>query len=169
MVNATPFGDFTNWCNEDSIGYMGKKDPMASVRRKNLLSWIELKFDGNKSAAAKKADKPATQFIDMLNNPKRSFGAKIARELEQRFRDIGMEKYYLDTDHEQSQPKAQLPPSRPAGTGPFGLDPKDLEGLTDEQEREIRYWVQGRIRDFKADLPDGTGKKREPGVGGNSE
>lgn len=157
MPIATPFGDFTNWCCCGSISHMSKKDADAALRRKNLQRWIDGKYGGNKSAAARAADKPPTQFTDMINNPKRSFGAKLAREIEEKFKSLGMPKYYLDTN----EGEIQLPLSRNTEDGwPFNFSRDEFDRLTEDQKEKIGYWVQGRIAGFMDEVPNSARTKR---------
>ncbi len=120
---------------------MAKKqdDPLTALRRKRLLAWITKIFDGNKSAAAAAVGKPPTQFVDLLNNTNRSFGARIARELEEKYKPLGMPKYYFDTDDEQ--PVAESVPSG----WPFRFSPKLYNDLDKDEKLIIEGMVLGRI------------------------
>lgn len=64
------------------------------IRRAVLRAVIKTMFDNVPNQFATAIGKPPGQINDMLSTPPRkSFGAKIARQIEEK---IGLEKYYLD-------------------------------------------------------------------------
>lgn len=69
------------------------------VRRKALNHVIKQEHSGNRSAFARRADKPAAQIADMLAGRKK-FGEKIARQIERR---AGLAKGLLDIDPDSPQ------------------------------------------------------------------
>jgi hypothetical protein len=66
---------------------MTKTVSATEVRRSNLLAYINEKFDGNRSAFARAADKNVNLINLVLSNNeefRRNIGEKLARDLEQR-------------------------------------------------------------------------------------
>lgn len=144
MVIATPSGDFTNWCRSDLITAVRKKaDPLTSIRKRKLGAWIDAKFEGNQTAAARKAGKPASQISELVQEENnRSFGGKLARELEKSLR---MPDYYLDIDD------TAIPASVAASDEPWPFTRftwEQFDNLDDIQKLKIEYWVEGCIAGF---------------------
>lgn len=82
----------------------------------------------------------------------RAFGAKIARELEERLK---MPKFYLELDDEQVPPKIIR-----TGEWPFDFSKDMFERLTDEQQRLIGQRIEGWIEGIMEDADNATEKKR---------
>jgi hypothetical protein len=139
---------------------MAKKDPLAPIRRKKLRAWIDGKYAGNRSKAAGEADKPPRQFIELLNNAHRSFGGKLAREIEEKLR---MPKHYLDME----DPTDLEPIAHDSWIYKF-VTREIFEGLNPDQKQAIGYWVQGRIAGFEDEAPNAARTKRHVRDNGKS-
>lgn len=85
LANATPFVEFTDWCNGTDNGRM---HDVVITRRMNLARLIERDFRNNRSeiARAYNPEDPKPQyFSDLLRESSRkSFGEKAARRIEER-------------------------------------------------------------------------------------
>jgi hypothetical protein len=142
MFYATPFSDFTNWCEFALMLTMPKNpDPLTPTRKKKLGAWIVAKYRGNKTEAARLAGKPPNQVSDLLREKSpRSFGGKLAREFEKK---LNMPPHFLDIDDEE------IPEIQASDDWPFTrFTRKEFEDLTDLQKLQIEMWIQGCIAGF---------------------
>ena len=66
---------------------------IQDIRRKNLNDVIDMLFEGNASALARKIERLPSQILDMQAGRK-GFGERIARHIEE---SLGLNQYHLDT------------------------------------------------------------------------
>ncbi|WP_141111351.1 hypothetical protein [Chromobacterium haemolyticum] len=75
---------------------------ISDIRRQNLIRLIEERFDNNQTVFAGKTGKKQSQISDMVRGTK-SFGEKIARDLEHR---LSLPPFWLDSiDHKEGTSK----------------------------------------------------------------
>lgn len=119
-----------------------KADPLTPIRKRKLRAWIAAKFEGNQTATAVKAGKPPSQISELVQETNdRSFGGKLARELE---KNLKMPRYYLDIDDDAVPESISSP-----GEWPFTrFTRQQFEDLDDIQKLKIEYWVEGCIAGF---------------------
>lgn len=79
IQNATPFRDFTGRCKSGDTYIVD----IQEVRRKQLRKWIDGHHDEVVSRFAVAVRKQQSQIADMLDGRK-SFGERVARDLEER-------------------------------------------------------------------------------------
>lgn len=118
----------------------------ADTRRAVLRELIRTKFGGVARQLAIAAGKPEGQINDMLANPPRkAFGEKVARQLEQR---LGLDPGYFDLPANTCAPGKVAPfiseaPARAYGTGPIAEVVAIMETLSAAEQQEalgaIRY------------------------------
>jgi hypothetical protein len=126
-------------------------DALTALRRRKLAIWIKDIHHENKTAFSRAVGKPRNQIVDMLRpNSSKSFGARIAREFEQK---SGMKPYYLDTDND-------APPVKPASSGwPFHFPRDDYDRLAPFHQQRIADFVAGMIQGFLSEVPAGAKSK----------
>lgn len=83
ITNATPFGEFTNWCSGLQTSPM-KIVELAGIRRTNLRRYVDEKLDGNVSELNRRyrGGKGAPSYFNDLLAGRKSFGEKVARAIE---------------------------------------------------------------------------------------
>jgi hypothetical protein len=83
ISNATPFGEFTEWCFDVQTSPM-KIAELAAVRKVNLQRYVDKKLDGNVSALNRlyRDGKGAPSYFNDMLAGRKSFGEKVARALE---------------------------------------------------------------------------------------
>lgn len=83
ISNATPFGEFTEWCFDVQTSVM-KIAELAGVRRTNLRRYVDDKLDGNVSELNRRyrSGKGAPSYFNDLLAGRKSFGEKVARAIE---------------------------------------------------------------------------------------
>lgn len=95
LQKATPPVEFTGRCKSGHNEFMG--NPIAEVRRRNLIRLMDRDFRGNRSEIARvyDPDNPKPQYFSDLarSNSGKSFGEKVARKLEER---VGLQIGQLD-------------------------------------------------------------------------
>jgi hypothetical protein len=134
------------------IAMSKNSDPLAPVRKRKLQIWIDGKYDGKRAIAAEIAGKPLRQFTDLLRKSSaRSFGAQLARELEDK---LGMPRNYLDTNDNEI-PKNMSPPG-----WPFSFPRRLYDQLGHDEQQLIEGMILGRIVGFVGDGALATAKKR---------
>lgn len=114
---------------------------LVEKRRARLAEWIRRNHDDNATAFARSVDKKQSQIADMLDGRK-SFGEKVARDLELRAR---MPVGYLDSDTDDDRLMYHgLLLTRAAAQLAAEWEKLDLADRI-ELEEEIRRRVQTRI------------------------
>lgn len=141
---ATPIGVFTKRL---SIGETGRMDveQLKAIRRLNLARAIDIYLDGNRSEMARlynPMEPKPQQISELITNPKRSFGEKVARKLEEA---IGLQRGQLDIENSQL---LLLPGRTHSSTTRF---PEIMKNLSQEE--------QSMVIDFIAVLRNGKEKK----------
>jgi hypothetical protein len=83
ISNATPFGEFTNWCRSVQNSPMRIVE-LAAIRRANLQRYVDERLAGNVSALNRlyRGGKGAPSYFNDLLAGRKSFGEKVARALE---------------------------------------------------------------------------------------
>jgi hypothetical protein len=83
ISNATPFGEFTNWCGDVQTSPM-KIAELAAIRRTNLRRYVDEKLAGNVSELNRRYrdGKGAPSYFNDLLAGRKSFGEKVARAIE---------------------------------------------------------------------------------------
>lgn len=92
VYQSTPFRDFTKWCRPGH-DHLVNIEELKWVRVANLRAFVERKYDGNKSAAARDYGCQPQQMNDLLAGRK-SFGEKVVKRCVER---MGIPAGYLDT------------------------------------------------------------------------
>lgn len=83
ISNATPFGEFTEWCFGVQTSPM-KNVEQAAIRRANLRRYVDEKLDGNVSELNRRyrEGKGVPSYFNDLLAGRKSFGEKVARAIE---------------------------------------------------------------------------------------
>lgn len=103
-------------------------DPDTATRRRMLRKAIDDRYDGVSAAFARAVGKPDRQINDMLGKRK-SFGARVAREMEAK---AGLPRFYFEN----------------LFTWPFDIDYRRIEVLAEGDLREL----QGALRMALAEI-----------------
>ncbi|OCX85330.1 hypothetical protein A6M27_15230 [Acidithiobacillus thiooxidans] len=109
MDIGTPFGENDAMSEND-------RDTEKQIRLHNLRILIEIAAGGNQTRFAEMAGKRQSYFSNVLSDPKKSFGRAVASDLERRFADFGLTRFWMEMDRRDKDPKKYVNENKPAET-----------------------------------------------------